>query len=84
MPLGGASSRRFYMRCTLVSAAGMVLCLATALVLLALQSPRFDMGQPWMDKALGILKALLLFFSLSTIVLKFFVQISDGPGDSSE
>ena len=81
MPFGGPRSRRIYIKCMLVSAAGILLCLAAAIVILALQSPRFDMGQPWFDKALGILKALLLFFSLSTLVLKFFAQISDGPGD---
>ena len=78
MPLGGPRSRRFYIRCALVCAAGVVLCLAAAFLMLTLQSPRFDMGQPWFDKALRGLQALLLFFSLLSLVFKFFAQSSDG------
>ena len=81
MPFGGPRSRRIYIRCMLVSAAGILLCLIAAIVILALQSPRFDMGQPWFDKALRGVQALLLFFSLLSLVFKFFAQISDGPGD---
>jgi len=72
----GGRSRKIFIRCGLVSAAGLVLCMIAIIVILALQSPRFDMGQPWMDKALQILEALLLFFSLFAIMLKFLVGIS--------
>jgi hypothetical protein len=67
----------------LVCLAGLVLCLAAAFVILYLQSPRVGMVQPWFDQALNALKALLLFFSLLTLVFKYFVQLSDGPEDSS-
>jgi hypothetical protein len=70
-------SRKVFIRCGLASAAGLVLCMVATIVILALRSPRFDMGQPWMDKALNVLQALLLFFSLFAIVLKFLVGISD-------
>ena len=80
----GGSSRKIFIRCGLASAAGLVLCMVAAIVILALRSPRFGMHQPWMDKALQILEALLLFFSLFAIMLKFLVGISDRSGDSSE
>jgi hypothetical protein len=84
MPFGGPQSRRFYLRCMVVCAAGLVLCVATAFVILYLQSPRVGMVRPWFDEALNALKAFLLFFSLATLVFKYFAQLSEGPGDSSE
>jgi NADH:ubiquinone oxidoreductase subunit 4 (subunit M) len=84
MPFGGPRSRRVYIKCLLVCVAGGALCLVAAFVILALQSPRFGMDQPWFDKALSVLKALLLFFGLFTLALKFLAQISDSPGDPSE
>ena len=80
----GGRSRKIFIRCGLVSVAGLVLSMVATIVILALRSPRFGMGQPWMDKALQVLEALLLFFSLFAIVLKFLVGISDRSGDSSE
>jgi len=84
MPLGGPSSRRLYIRCTLVSLTGAVLCLVGAFTILYLKSPRVGMDLPWFRDVLSALQALLLFFSLATLVFKFFVEQSSGRGDSSE
>jgi uncharacterized Tic20 family protein len=84
MPLGGPQSRRFYIRCTLICLAGVVLCLVGAFTILYLKSPRVGMVRPWFEDVLSALQALLLFFSLATLVFKYFAQLSDGPGDSSE
>ena len=84
MPLGGPSSRRFYIRCTLVCAAGLVLCMAGAFTILTLQSPRVGMAEPWFADALRTLQALFLVFGLLVVVFKFFAQQSSGPGDSSK
>jgi hypothetical protein len=84
MPIGGSRSRRFFIRCLLVSAAGVVFCLVGAFVILTLQSPRVGMVQPWFGAALDALAALLLFFSALLLAFKFLAQSSDGSGDSSE
>ena len=84
MPLGGPSSRRFYIRCALVSLTSVVLSLAAAFTILYLKSPRVGMVRPWFGDVLSALQALLLFFSLATLVFKFFAEQSSGSGDSSE
>ncbi|HEV7509014.1 MAG TPA: hypothetical protein VGS07_29330 [Thermoanaerobaculia bacterium] len=68
----------------MVCLAGVVLCLVAAFAILYLKSPRVGMVQLWFADVLRALQALLLFFSLLTLVFKFFAEQSNGPGDPSE
>jgi hypothetical protein len=63
---------------------GAVLCLVGAFAILYLKSPRVGMVRPWFGDVLSALQALLLFFSLTTLVFKFFAEQSSGSGDSSK
>lgn len=68
---------RFLWRGTLATLAGVVLCLAAALILLTLQSPRVRIERPWFDPALEALQILTQLFLVACLLFKFALQMLD-------
>jgi hypothetical protein len=84
MPLGGPSSRRFYVRCAVVSLVGLFLALGGELTIIYLQS-RLGIQKPWFRDAESACQALWLFFALLATVFKFFaVSCSSEPPRSED
>ncbi len=68
---------RFLWRGTLASLAGSLLCLAAALLLLSLQSPRVRIERPWFDPALDVLQILTQVFLVACVLFKFALKLLD-------
>jgi hypothetical protein len=75
---GSRRTLKFLWRGTLATFAGVLLCLAAALVLLSLQSPRMRIERPWFDPALDALKILVQVFFVACVLFKSGYRLLDG------
>ncbi|MFY9820048.1 MAG: hypothetical protein WAM82_01620 [Thermoanaerobaculia bacterium] len=73
MPLGGPSSRRFYIWCAVVCLVGLFLALGGELAIIYMEG-RLGIQRPWFRDAQSGCQALWLFFALLAVVFRFFAS----------